>query len=98
MSAVPFPHHAIALGKLAPGPEGMGLWEQPVRAPKGGEVVLEVIAAGICGTDLHIADDEFRSEPPVTMGHEVTGVVAATGPGVDQSWIGQRVAVETYYS
>jgi len=76
----------------------MGLWEQPVRAPKGGEVVLEVIAAGICGTDLHIADDEFRSEPPVTMGHEVTGVVAATGPGVDQSWIGQRVAVETYYS
>ena len=92
------PERATALGKLGPGPEGLGLWEQEVRPPGPGEVTLEVIAAGICGTDLHIADDEFPSEPPVTMGHEVTGEVAVLGDGVDGAWLGRRVAVETYYS
>ncbi|MGI9647315.1 MAG: alcohol dehydrogenase catalytic domain-containing protein, partial [Acidimicrobiia bacterium] len=71
------PATAVALGKLGPGPEGLGLWEQSVRQPGADEATVEVIAAGICGTDLHIADDEFPSEPPVTMGHEVTGTVAA---------------------
>jgi L-iditol 2-dehydrogenase len=92
------PSNAAALGKLGPGPEGLGLWEQTVREPADGEVTLEVIAAGICGTDLHIADDEFPSEPPVTMGHEVTGEVVVLGGGVDSRWLGSRVAVETYYS
>jgi L-iditol 2-dehydrogenase len=60
--------------------------------------VLEVTAAGICGTDLHIADDEYPSVPPVTMGHEVSGVVAALGDGVDPAWAGARVVTETYFS
>jgi L-iditol 2-dehydrogenase len=89
---------AIGLGKLASGPGGLGLWEQALREPSAGEVTLEVIAAGICGTDLHIADDEFPSEPPVTMGHEVTGEVVLLGAGVEPEWLGRRVAVETYYS
>ena len=92
------PDRATALGKLGPGPSGLGLWEQAVRPPAAGEVTLEVIAAGICGTDLHIADDEFPSEPPVTMGHEVTGEVAVLGEGVTADWMGRRVACETYYS
>ena len=92
------PTTAIGLGKLEPGAGGLGLWAQPVSAPGPGEVTIEVIAAGICGTDLHIADDEFPSEPPVTMGHEVTGEVAFVGEGVTAEWVGKRVAVETYYS
>lgn len=55
-------------------------------------------AAGICGTDLHIVDDEFRSWPPVTMGHEVCGVVAAVADDVDPAWVGQRVVAETYFA
>ena len=90
------PDHATGLGKLGEGPEGLGLWEQTVRNPEAGEVVLEVIASGICGTDLHIADDEFPSDPPVTMGHEVTGEVVRLGDGVDASWTGRRVAVEPF--
>ncbi len=86
----------IALRKL--GPRSMGLAEVEPRPPAAGEVRLDVIAAGVCGTDLHIADDEFPSHPPVTMGHEVTGVVAEAGGGVDRSWIGRRVACETYFS
>ena len=91
------PATTTGLGKLAAGPGHLGLRDQEVRAPVAGEVVLRVIAAGICGTDLHIADDEFPSTPPVTMGHEVTGEVAAVGEGVAESWLGARVAVETYF-
>ena len=91
------PDSTPAVGKLAPGVGNLGMRAQPIRRPGPGEVVLEVLAAGICGTDLHIADDEFPSEPPVTMGHEVTGEVAELGAGVDSAWLGARVACETYY-
>ncbi len=92
------PGTTIGLGKLAPGPGHLGLREQPVRPPDPGEALLEVLAAGICGTDLHIADDEFPSDPPVTMGHEVTGVVVAVGEGDDAGLVGARVACETYFA
>ena len=92
-----FPQTTPAVGKLAPGVGHLGMREQPVRPPGPGEVVLEVIATGICGTDLHIADDEFPSEPPVTMGHEVTGEVVAAWQDASP-WVGERVACETYYS
>lgn len=92
------PETTIALGKLAAGTGNLGLREQAVRQPDGGEALLEVMATGICGTDLHIADDEFPSEPPVTMGHEITGIVASVGHGVDPGWVGTRVACETYFS
>lgn len=91
------PAQTIALGKLATGPGNLGLWDQEVRSPARGEVTLRVIGAGICGTDLHIADDEFPSSPPVTMGHEVTGEVVVIGDEADETWRGARVAVETYF-
>ena len=92
------PETTPAVGKLSPGPGNLGMRTQPVRPPGPGEVLIEVLATGICGTDLHIADDEFPSEPPVTMGHEVTGEVAVVGEGVDASWLGAWVACETYFS
>ena len=64
------------LTKLAPGAGNVGLAERPEREPEAGEALLEVRAAGICGTDLHIEAGEYPSVPPVTMGHEVCGVVA----------------------
>ncbi len=93
----PYPAETLAVGKLAPGVGNLGLRTQKVRPPEEGEAVVEVIATGICGTDLHIADEEFPSEPPVTMGHEITGEVAAVGPGVDSAWLGERVVCETYF-
>jgi L-iditol 2-dehydrogenase len=91
------PATTTGLGKLARGPGQLGLRRQEVRFPAAGEATLRVISAGICGTDLHIADDEFPSDPPVTMGHEVTGEVAVLGEGVTAEWSGARVAVETYF-
>ncbi len=86
------------LAKLAPGRGNVGLVERPERQPGRGEVAIEVHGAGVCGTDLHIEAGEFASVPPVTMGHEVSGVVSALGEGVDPSWQGARVVTETYYS
>jgi L-iditol 2-dehydrogenase len=88
----------IGLAKLAAGEGNVDLAERPERPPGPGEVALDVAAAGICGTDLHIWLGEYDSVPPVTMGHEVCGTVAAVGEGVDPSWAGARVAVETFFS
>src|SRR5215208_7932701 len=75
----------IGLAKLTPGAGNVALSERPEPRPDPGHVVLEVIGAGICGTDLHIADGEYPSVPPVTMGHEVSGFVAELGEGVDRA-------------
>ena len=88
----------IGLAKLTPGAGNVTLSERPELRPDPGHVVLEVIGAGICGTDLHIADGEYATVTPVTIGHEVAGSVAEVGEGVDEAWLGARVASETYFS
>jgi L-iditol 2-dehydrogenase len=88
----------IGLAKVAAGEGHVELAERPEREPAPGEVALDVHAVGICGTDLHIWLGEYPSVPPVTMGHEVCGTVAELGEGVDASWAGARVAVETFFS
>lgn len=88
----------IGLTKVAPGPGHVALTEREERAPCAGEALLDVIGAGICGTDLHIEAAEFACAPPVTMGHEVCGVVRAVGDGADPAWVGRRVVSETYFS
>jgi L-iditol 2-dehydrogenase len=82
--------------KRAPGAENVGLGTVPRPTAGPDEVVIEVYATGICGTDLHICDDEFPSIPPVVMGHEVTGRVVEAGPGAE-GWLGKRVSPETYF-
>ena len=86
------------LTKLAPGVGNVALSDRPEPVAAAGHVVLDVVAAGICGTDIHIYDGEYASQPPVTMGHEVSGVVAELGEGVDETWLGARVVTETYFS
>jgi L-iditol 2-dehydrogenase len=86
------------LTKVAPGAGNVELAERPEPVALPGHVVLEVVAAGICGTDLHIADGEYETVTPVTMGHEVSGRVAQVGEGVDGSLSGTRVVSETYFS
>ena len=71
--------------------------EMPVISPN--QVLLEVKSAGICGTDLHILqDDSYPIQPPVTLGHEVSGVIAQVGADVTGWNVGDKVVSETYYS
>ncbi|AOQ22914.1 D-arabitol-phosphate dehydrogenase [Moorella thermoacetica] len=62
--------------------------------PGVGEIKVEVQAAGICGTDIHIYHDRFRYNPPVVLGHEFSGVVVEVGEGVKNFQIGDRVTAE----
>ncbi|HEX7002700.1 MAG TPA: zinc-binding dehydrogenase [Trueperaceae bacterium] len=87
-----------AVMKVAPGVGNVELRELDVPHPGPGQVLLEVRAAGICGTDLHIFHDEFRSEPPVVLGHEVAGRIVELGEGVEGVERGWRVTTETYFS
>lgn len=68
---------------------------EPVPGP--GQVKVEVQAAGVCGSDLHIYHDEIAIaiEPPVVMGHEFSGVIVELGAGVDRLSVSDRVTCET---
>jgi L-iditol 2-dehydrogenase len=68
--------------------------EMPEPQPQKGELKVEVKAAGVCGTDIHILHDGFRYNPPVVLGHEFAGVVVAVGEGVTGFKIGDRVTAE----
>jgi L-iditol 2-dehydrogenase len=67
----------------------------PVAKP--GWVVLDVQAAGICGTDIHATQGLFPWTPPLVMGHEYTGVVREVGRGVSRGLVGKAVACEPSY-
>ncbi len=75
--------------------EGTVLQEiaQPEAGP--GEVVLQVGAVGVCGTDIHVWQGHSRQSKPVVLGHEFSGVVAAVGEGVENIKVGERVVSET---
>lgn len=87
-----------AVMKVAPGEGNVEVREIPEPEPPPGHVRIAVRAAGICGTDLHIYHDEFPTRPPVVMGHEIAGQVAALGDGVSGVSVGERVTTETYFS
>ena len=87
-----------AVMKIARGVGNVELREIDEPDPLPGQVKIQVRAAGICGTDLHIYKDEFPSWPPVVLGHEVAGEIVEVGEGVDQTRVGARVTTETYFS
>ncbi len=66
--------------------------------PKAGEVLVGVRSAGICGTDLHYHAHgkcgNFIPTQPFILGHEFSGEIVAVGEGVDESRIGQHVAID----
>jgi threonine 3-dehydrogenase len=89
-----------AVVKTAPRP-GLSLQEVPEPEPRPGEVLLRVVAASICGSDVHLYDwnpwASARVHLPRVMGHEICGEVEALGEGVDgRLRVGDRVAVESH--
>ena len=80
--------------------QGLALEEVPVPEPGPEEVLVEVEAASICGTDLHIKRwDTWSSErvhPPLTLGHELCGTVVAVGRHVRDVSEGDYVSAESH--
>ena len=66
----------------------------PIPAPD--EVLIRVAACGICGSDVHGYDGSSgRRIPPIVMGHEAAGIVAAVGPAVSRFAEGDRVTFDS---
>lgn len=82
--------HAIRL--VEPG-QPLQFLDLPDPTPAAGEVVVDIQRAGICHTDAHYRAGTATMNLPVTLGHEVAGVVSAVGEGVTDIREGQRVAL-----
>ncbi|MGB7264805.1 MAG: alcohol dehydrogenase catalytic domain-containing protein, partial [Terracidiphilus sp.] len=68
----------------------------PMPAAGPGEVLVRVEACGICGSDVHGYDGSSgRRIPPIVMGHEAAGSVAAVGAGVREYNQGDRVTFDS---
>ena len=75
---------------------GRPLAVEDVDRPRPGreDVLIDVAAAGVCGTELHFLDGLLApARTPITLGHEVAGVVAEVGDAVEHVAVGDRVAV-----
>ncbi len=81
-----------AVQKIADGRDGIVLREVPEPVVGPTDLLIEVGAVGICGSDLHIWNDRKEHRRPVTLGHEFAGVVIGKGAGVSDAWrIGDRI-------
>jgi L-iditol 2-dehydrogenase len=68
----------------------------PAPVPGTDEILVRVVACGICGSDVHGYDGTSgRRIPPIVMGHEAAGVVAAVGGGVSKFKPGDRVTFDS---
>jgi propanol-preferring alcohol dehydrogenase len=69
--------------------------EVPIPTPGPGEVLVKIMATGVCHTDLHAADGDWPVKPtlPFIPGHEGAGIIAALGPGVSGLKEGDPVGI-----
>ncbi|MFC4597370.1 alcohol dehydrogenase catalytic domain-containing protein [Cohnella hongkongensis] len=68
--------------------------ERAIPVPKPGEARIRVAAAGLCGTDRHIADGSYNGASDIVLGHELAGFVDEVGPGVANLAVGTAVCVD----
>ena len=86
-----------ALVKIEHGLNKLEITEMPVPKIDDNEVRILIKTAGICGTDLHILHDKFRTNPPVILGHEFSGEIVEIGDKVTGFTPGDRIVAETAY-
>jgi S-(hydroxymethyl)glutathione dehydrogenase/alcohol dehydrogenase len=73
--------------------QGVEVTEVELGEPRTGEVEVEIAAAGVCGSDLHVVRGEWDVPMPVVLGHEGAGVVTALGPDVSGLEVGDHVVL-----
>ena len=79
---------------VIPEPLKAGVENIDLPVPDGNEVLIKVMASGVCGTDVHIYRGEYLGDYPVVPGHEFSGTVDSVGSAVTRFKPGDRVAVE----
>ncbi|HSC73987.1 MAG TPA: alcohol dehydrogenase catalytic domain-containing protein [Gaiellaceae bacterium] len=81
-------------GIVLSAPGAVALEEIVVDEPEPGEVRVRLEASGVCGTDLHVVEEDGWGHPlPVLLGHEGAGTIDAVGPDVEGLAVGDRVVL-----
>lgn len=62
------------------------------------QVIVQIEHATLCGTDLHIWEDDYASELPLIQGHELSGTVVEVAEGITRVAVGDRVAIDPLIS
>lgn len=79
-------------------PHDVRIEERPVPRPGPGEVLIEIKAVGVCGSDVHYYEHgrigSYIVRQPLILGHESAGVIVDVGEGVNKGRAGERVAIE----
>jgi alcohol dehydrogenase, propanol-preferring len=80
--------------------EPLQIREVPVPSPGPGQALVQIVATGVCHTDLHAADGDWpvKPIPPFIPGHEGAGVVVALGSGVTYLKEGDRIGIAWLHS
>jgi len=86
----------LALVKTQKGEGFLELQDVPEPTINDDEVLIEIKAAGICGTDVHVKHDTFPYWPPVILGHEFSGEIVQVGANVSGWSEGDRVVGEPH--
>lgn len=80
------------------GPGDLEVVDRPAPTPGPNEVLVEVAAVGVCGSDTHYYEhgriSRFVVESPLVLGHEASGRIVEVGAGVDPARVGRRVSIE----
>jgi L-iditol 2-dehydrogenase len=78
--------------------EDLRIEDRPMPVPAAGQVLVEVGAVGICGSDVHYFEHgrigRYVVDAPMVIGHESAGVIVGVGEGVDPARLGEQVAME----
>ncbi len=75
-------------------PLHLTITQKKLRSLDKNEVLVRVMACGVCGTDLHIVEGSSRSTPPVVLGHEYAGTIEEVGREVRNFAPGDKVAID----
>ena len=90
-----FPMKALVLNRYSQ----LDYQEFPVPVPEADGVLVRVRACGVCGSDIHGWDGSTgRRQPPLIMGHEASGEIAAVGPRAERWRAGDRVTFDSMIS
>lgn len=90
------PETMRALVKVARGKDQIEMRQLPVPEVREKTVLVQVKAAGICGSDIKIFHDDHPYFPPVVLGHEFSGEIVQIGKGVEGWAVGDRIVPEVH--
>lgn len=91
-------HSGMQVASVLHGPRDIRLEQRRIPWPEPNEVLVRVLAVGVCGSDVHYYEHgrigDFVVDAPLILGHEVSGEIVEVGKAVSAARIGERISIE----